>query len=299
MFSRIVDGITGGNVSVTNAYVADITAPSERTKYYGILGAALGFGFIFGPAIGGFTASFAIGYLGTTIAAAIISLITLVITITNLTESLKHEDLSHNLKIKFWQEINVFQKIKKFSTNTHIKELFIKRLFFALAMGAFSSTFAFYAKDSLNLDAKQLGFLMLFIGIFAIFNQAYLVNLIAKKLSNKTTFNIGQVVLAISISLLFFHPTIGWFVAIMYLTNLGISLSIPTFKAMLTSSVDHKQQGQIAGVDESIMAGSNGFIPVIAGAVYAAISANAFLIFAVLPFIPFALKPLFARRSRR
>jgi len=166
-------------------------------------------------------------------------------------------------------------------------------------MGAFSSTFAFYAKDSLNLDAKQLGFLMLFIGIFAIFNQAYLVNLIAKKLSNKTTFNIGQVVLAISISLLFFHPTIGWFVAIMYLTNLGISLSIPTFKAMLTSSVDHKQQGQIAGVDESIMAGSNGFIPVIAGAVYAAISANAFLIFAVLPFIPFALKPLFARRSRR
>jgi len=63
--------------------------------------------------------------------------------------------------------------------------------------------------------------------------------------------------------------------------------------------VDHKQQGQIAGVDESIMAGSNGFIPVIAGAVYAAISANAFLIFAVLPFIPFALKPLFARRSRR
>ena len=55
---RIIDGLTGGNISTIYAYLADITEPKDRGKYYGIIGAAGGFGFMFGPAIGGFVGNF-------------------------------------------------------------------------------------------------------------------------------------------------------------------------------------------------------------------------------------------------
>ena len=51
--SRIIDGITGGNVSIANAYIADVSKPEDRAKTFGLLGAAFGMGFILGPAIGG------------------------------------------------------------------------------------------------------------------------------------------------------------------------------------------------------------------------------------------------------
>ena len=57
---RIIDGLTGGNISTVFAYIADITKPQERGKYYGLLGAAGGFGFMIGPAVGGLTAHFSL-----------------------------------------------------------------------------------------------------------------------------------------------------------------------------------------------------------------------------------------------
>src|ERR1041384_2056057 len=53
-FSRVLDGISGGNISIASAYIADITQPKDRAKGMGVIGAAFGIGFVFGPAIGGF-----------------------------------------------------------------------------------------------------------------------------------------------------------------------------------------------------------------------------------------------------
>lgn len=75
--SRILDGITGGNTSVTNAYVADITNRKEKAYIFGYLGGVSGIGMILGPGIGGTTASSSLGYLGTILAAITISTFTL------------------------------------------------------------------------------------------------------------------------------------------------------------------------------------------------------------------------------
>ena len=52
--SRVIDGFTAGNISLAQAYIADITKPEERTKSFAVIGIAFGFGFLIGPAIGGF-----------------------------------------------------------------------------------------------------------------------------------------------------------------------------------------------------------------------------------------------------
>ncbi len=55
--ARIVDGLSGGNISTARAYVADVTEPKDRARAYGIIGAAFGLGFIFGPALSGMLAA--------------------------------------------------------------------------------------------------------------------------------------------------------------------------------------------------------------------------------------------------
>ena len=77
--SRILDGITGGNTSVANAYVADITTKKEKSYIFGYLGGIAGLGMIIGPGLGGFAASSSLGYMGTLIVASGISMITLIV----------------------------------------------------------------------------------------------------------------------------------------------------------------------------------------------------------------------------
>ncbi len=84
--SRMLDGISGGNISTANAYIADITTPENRAKGMGALGAAFGLGFIFGPIIGG-TVSHFWGLQYVPLVAAAFSLTALVMTITRLAES--------------------------------------------------------------------------------------------------------------------------------------------------------------------------------------------------------------------
>ena len=84
--SRIVDGISGGNISTANAYIADITTPENRAKGLGALGAAFGLGFIFGPIIGGLVSHF-LGLQYVPLVAAAFSFTALTMTVTRLAES--------------------------------------------------------------------------------------------------------------------------------------------------------------------------------------------------------------------
>ncbi len=299
-FSRVLDGITGGNVSVTSAYLSDITTPAERTEKFAILGATMGFGFLIGPALGGVSASFSIGYLGTVIVASLISLVTLIIMFTNLKESLSEENRSHDLEIHILTEINLYKKIKQFSHRKSTRHLFIHKVFLTLTFAAFTATFTLYAKDTLLLNEKNLGILLLVIGCFSIFNQLVVIRRLARRFSNKFVFNLGQFIIALSLGLLMLEPTLIYFTLIMYLTNLGIGMTMATFKSMLTGSVPAHQQGQITGIDEAIMAGSNGVTPIIATAIYGLLYHLSFGIFALFILIPYFIidLPIFLKRKK-
>ncbi|HVT79590.1 MAG TPA: MFS transporter [Phycisphaerae bacterium] len=93
--SRVLDGISGGNISIASAYIADITTPENRAKGYGVIGAAFGIGFIFGPAIGGLVGKH-FGLAWVPIVAAVFSLTALILTIFRLPESLPGDARTHS-----------------------------------------------------------------------------------------------------------------------------------------------------------------------------------------------------------
>jgi len=298
ILSRIVDGVTGGNVSVANAWVSDVTTPEERTKAFGLIGATFGIGFLIGPAIGGLSASAGAGYIGTVIVAFVISLLTLLQIGFMLPESLPIEKRVKSETISYWAEINILNKFKIFRNNLAVKKLLIVRLFIGIIFSAYTTIIILFIEKSFTLDALGIGLTLSFVGMFSIFNQAFLTPKFATKIGDKKTLYIGLAIISIGLSLIPLIPTtlyygkiinIGFILFLFnaFFMNLGISLSLPTFKALLTKSVDETKQGIITGIDESLLALGNSFTPVIAGFLYSFAGVLTFLFFSTFLLIPF------------
>lgn len=296
LFSRITDGITGGNNSVANAYLTDITERDERAKVFGLLGATVGLGLIIGPAIGGYTSSLEIGYLGTGLANVTLSTITLILMYYFLPETLKRNELDKTLHFNWTDELKFITKLKKFAENRTVKYLFFIRAFFLLSFNAYTSVVVLFIIDSYKLQQAQLGLVFLVTGSFMIINQMFVAPFIAKKIGLLKTFVIGVTVFIVSLITVQFATTIWLYLVNAYLLNVGISMGFPTFKSLLSHNTDETKQGQVQGIDEAFLAASAAVAPVSAGIIYSWLGKYAFSLFAVGLLIPLYL---FVTRYKR
>lgn len=285
--ARVVDGITGGNFSVANAYVADITKREHKTKIFGIIGAIVGVGLVIGPVLGGIISSSSWGFMGIVIFSFMLSLITLVLMHVYLPETLVKEKRS-KLSFHIIHDINVYGKIVRFKKPV-INELFFIRGFFALVFSAYTSTVVLLMKDVLGLTMSAIGFLFVVLGIFFIVNQAIVVPAIAHKYGNLAAFYVGQAAMAVGLALVMFADNVVIFLSIAYIINLGFSASFPTFKSMITDLVDDSRQGEITGIDESVLAGASAIAPIVAGSIYASFREQSYMFYALFLIIPHIL----------
>ena len=139
--SRILDGLTGGNISVAQAYISDITTEENRAKGLGLIGAAFGLGFIIGPAVGGFLSTF--GYSVPAYVAAAVATINLVAVYFFLPESLTPERQAEMMaRPRAGFSLAALQVALQ---RPRVGPLFHVRFFFGLAFSMFQSIFALYA----------------------------------------------------------------------------------------------------------------------------------------------------------
>ncbi len=295
IIARVVDGITGGNISVAQAWVADATSPDKRTAAYGILGATFGIGFLFGPAIGGLSYTEEFGFLTTAIVAFVISLITLIVMIYFLPESLPSEKRDRSAKLEFWREINIFSQIAPFRDNNLIVNLLASRVFFALVFASYTTIIILLLEQEFELNQVSLGLLLTVIGVYSIINQGFLVSRIAKKWGELNAVFGSILLVVIGLLIIPFIPTsiagipalgLVAFMVNSYILNLGISLGQPTFKAVLTKSVPDNRQGKITGLDESVLSLGQAITPIIAGTLYAVFGVGTFFLFALILAVP-------------
>lgn len=267
-FSRILDGITGGSTSVTNAYVADITTDQEKTYVFGYLGGIGGLGMILGPGIGGYTSSTAIGHAGTLIAAIIISCIALVTIFTWLKESHVPKHTIKQKRQSILHGLLVFTRIKEIKPDPLIKLLYVVKFFFSTMLACYISTITLFMIDLFSLDEQQLGFFMLVVGLFLSFNQAVMTKMFIRKFGGFRTLIIGLALCSIGLVGLTLTKNIYWFIGIYYFVNLGLSLCFPTFNSLISLHANPEKQGEIMGVSESISSVAMASFPVVAAALY-------------------------------
>lgn len=163
---RIIDGLTGGNVSILFAYIGDISQPEERAKYFGLFGAAAGAGFIVGPVIGGFAAL--ASYAAPVYLAAATFVVTILWGYFYFPESLSKE---HRAAQTSLAGLNPFKQLRNVFALPRLRWLLLATFFFAFPFAMFASITTVLLKDSLGWTPVSIGLVYFVVGMGDILMQ--------------------------------------------------------------------------------------------------------------------------------
>jgi MFS transporter, DHA1 family, tetracycline resistance protein len=265
---RIIDGLTGGNISVLFGYVADITEPKDRGKYFGMLGAAAGVGSLIGPAVGGLLAT--INYSAPFLAAAGLLLLTLVCGYFLLPESLEKEYRITSIAVS---ELNPLKQLVSVFRWANLRWLLLAWFCYAFPVGMLQATFTVLMKDSLGFNVTQAGLVVTVLGAVDILVQGVLVSWLLKMLGNIRLGLIALVLVGISYlvlgSIAFLAIPMLLFVGIILFAGSG-SLVENALRGLISETVGRREQGRVSGATQSLQ--SLGWVvgPLLGGYMYTA-----------------------------
>lgn len=259
--SRVIDGITGGNISVAQAYIADVTTKENRAKGMGLIGAAFGLGFIFGPAIGG--AMSKISYSAPAYFATLISLTTVLTTAFFLKETVNEKKAKTSPKTRLtWKE---FEKVLSlYPIGTLIIIFFLLNTAFSIMQ----SNFVLWSQKTFNFDASQNGWYFTYIGILAVVFQLQLLPRVIKKFHEKKILLTSLFFMFLGLILIPLSKNPSFLFIALFFIPLGNSLANPTIQALASENVPKEEYGETLGILQS--SGSMGRIlgPIIGGEIF-------------------------------
>ena len=284
--SRIIDGFTGGNVSIATAIVTDISSVKERTKNLGLIGAAFGLGFIIGPIIGGVLSQ--ISLAAPAYAAGIFALAATVAGLFILPESLPKEK-RNSTKIK-WKDLNPLASIGKFITRSMLGILLIVFIIVNFTFNGFTITFPVFAINEFNIDPLNIGGLLFVSGIVISIVQGGLIGKLAQKFGDKKLLMSGILILAFGLVLFSLANSFWMLYPILGVISLGVGLITPTLNSQISKMVLPSEIGEVFGVSTSLNSLMTVLGPLAAGLLYDNIQPNApYLAGTILLIIAFIL----------
>lgn len=270
--SRLIDGVTGGNISIAQAYIADITNKKNRARGMGLIGAAFGLGFIFGPALGGILSK--ISFSTPAFFAAFIGLSTVLTTSLFLKETVVKEKIKQPAKTRLSLS-GTLSEIKKLLGLSPINNLIITFFILNTAFSLATGIFALWSERTFKFDASKNGFLFTYIGVLAVIFQTQLLPWVNKKFSERKILFMALFFLFIGIALMPIVKQPSLLLIILFFLSLGNSLANPTIQALVSENVVKEEYGKILGLLQS--AGSLGriFGPIIGGVIFQTIGKDA------------------------
>lgn len=259
--SRILDGFTGGNLSVAQAYISDVTDEKNRSKGLGLVGAAFGIGFIIGPATGGFLSQW--GYAVPAFLAAGLAFINLGLVAFWLPESLTPEKRATMTEKKPSVNLSALWKAlqRPFSGS-----LLITRFFFGLPFAIFQTIFSLYALKKFELGAQETGLVLAYVGLLSVFVQAFLIGRLTQRFREDILIPVAVVVMAFSLLGWAFAPTVVWLLIVLTPTAIAGGVLNTILASTLTKAVEPQEVGGILGLSTSIESLTRVIAPTLGGA---------------------------------
>lgn len=249
--ARVVDGISGGNVSIAQAYIADVTDPAHRSRNFGLLGAAFGMGFIIGPAIGG-TLSHFWGLTAPAFFAAALALSNTVLGFFVLPETRPVEKRSTE-PITF-RALNPFLGIVRAIQHEHLAGIFLAIFTFNVAFSGLQSNFSLFTLAKFGWGPQENAMLFVVIGVMSAITQAVIVRKLVTIFRDQKIATVGMAVQSVSYLATAFVPK-GWMQfptsAVM---SFGVGITTPTLSGVVSNSVSEQEQGLMLGTTQSITA---------------------------------------------
>jgi DHA1 family tetracycline resistance protein-like MFS transporter len=269
---RIIDGLTAGNVSTIYAYVADTTAPAERGRIYGLLGAVGGFGFMLGPVAGGMLG--ANHPAAPLFAAAALTLGNMAWVYFALPESITRDA---TLPAWQWRQLNPLAQLAHVLGIVALRVPFAAAFSFFLAGTMLQSNFAVYLKDVLEFGPIGIGWILFTVGVMDIVSQGLLTRALLPRVGADVLARSGLAINAIGFALiasLVFVPRVEFLLAAIVIFTLGDGLFQPSMNATIANAAPADAQGLVQGANQSQQALARMLGPLFA-AVLSPLSASA------------------------
>jgi DHA1 family tetracycline resistance protein-like MFS transporter len=265
---RILDGITGGNITTAQAYAADITSDEERARGLGLLQAAFGAGFVFGPALGGLLGHY--GPLMPFIGATVITIATLLLTFFTLEESLPESERTNAKGDKDDSGLPLATLLR------HRPFLLVLVIGFisSLAFSAFPSTFSLYADhvvfptSSAAKVSLYIGLLLGFLGLMQVVTQLVLIKPLVERYGERRLLVVGDILLSIAFFAMSGLPLPTVVAVSMAVFAFGIGVTEPSMQAISTRFGNSRTRGHLLGVYQAARSLALIFGPIIAGWAY-------------------------------
>ena len=263
---RIIDGLTGGNFSVLFGYIADITEPEERGKYFGMVGGASGVGFMVGPAIGGLLAN--VSYSTPFLVAAGVILLNIAWGYFFLPESLSHENRVKAIRLR---DLNPLKQMGDVFKLANLRWLLLAGFFYAFPFAILQSTLTILMKDSLGWNATQAGIVATTVGVVDILVQGVLVGKLLAIFGDVKLSISALVLVAISYLLLgsialIASPILLVCGVILFAGSGGLVEN--ALRGLTSRMVGPDEQGRVGGASQSMASLAMILGPLLGGVVY-------------------------------
>lgn len=261
---RIIDGLTAGNLSAIYASVADVTAPAERGRVYGLLGAAGGVGFMFGPVVGGLLGE--ISPTAPLFAAAVLSLLNMVWVQLALGETLPVERRAKDLH---WRKLNVISQFSGIFSDPTLRIAFATSFLFYFAATMMQSNISVLLIEVLRFGSLGIGMTLFVVGIMDILAQGVLTRRLLPRFGEYRLARAGLMINAVGfllIGAIVWLPSVWLLIVAIVVFTLGDGLFMPAMNGIVANAAPDEMQGRVQGAYQGQQAIARIFGPLLAAA---------------------------------
>jgi DHA1 family tetracycline resistance protein-like MFS transporter len=269
-FSRFFDGLTGGNISVAQAMIADVSSPENRARNFGMLGAAFGLGFIFGPYIGGklsdptvvswFSASTPFFFAGL---LALANMFFVLYLLKETNKNLRKDKIT-------WSKS--FNNIRRAYDMKGINVLFLTNFLFYGGFSFFTTFFSVYLMNKFGFTQGNIGDFFAYVGIWSALVQIFITRRVAKKFSEDKVVSITLIGGAL-MTLAYFLPQLPWQVLfIPPFFSLCTGLTMANLNSLIAKRSPEKSRGEILGINASVQALAQSIPAILSGFIAATLA---------------------------
>ncbi len=281
--SRFFDGITGGNISIAQAMIGDVSSPENRAKNFGMLGAAFGLGFIFGPYIGGklsdpsivswFSAAVPFYFAAF---LAFINMLSVLFLVPETNKNLRREELTWGKSIS---------NIKRAMQMKGMSVLFATNFLFFGGFTFFTTFFGVFLINKFSFTQGNIGDFFAYVGLWSVFTQAVLTRAFSKRFSEYQILSYSMMGAGVMI-LAYFLPQYSWqLLLIPPFFSICTGLTMANVNSLLSKSAPADQRGEIMGISSSVQALAQAIPAVLSGFIAAALAPTTPLLIAAITIV--------------
>lgn len=247
--SRMLAGFGGSNIAVAQAYIADITSKDERSKGMGLIGAAFGLGFVFGPIIGGLLSTY--GYHVAGLGSAVLSFSAMLFALAFLPESNTVKTTS-NIKIKY--RLFDSSDYKKLISLPQVSLLVLLFFIIIFSFANIYGTFALLGYKVYGFSDRETAYLFGISGIVGTIVQGGFIRILSKMFKEKTLVVTGTISMMIGLGMMPYGGNFLGAAISLAILAIGTGVLQPTILSMVSKYSPDKEQGTILGMNQSLSA---------------------------------------------